>query len=180
MRQTWQISGKRWLANVKIFGIDRGGGIREHPKDPETFPLGELDVPADALYSKIVEEVGDRRYLEHWARDVKDVVERLHERIRIVISDGSAKTKFDSFMSGLHEIINTSLTEDEGIDMLAQHMVTRRIFNALFGSDDFAKQNPISIVMDGADSGAAKVWFGNRTERHRGVLQERGRPGVRS
>ena len=34
--------------------------------------------------------------------------------------------------------------------MLAQHMVTRRIFNALFGSDDFAKQNPISIVMDEA------------------------------
>ena len=153
---------KKMISNVKIFGIDRGGGIREHPKDPETFPLGELDVPADALYSKIVEEVGDRRYLEHWARDVKDVVERLHERIRIVLSDGSAKTKFDSFMSGLHEIINTSLTEDEGIDMLAQHMVTRRIFNALFGSDDFAKQNPISIVMDGAIAELQK--YGLETE----------------
>ena len=153
---------KKMIANVKIIGIDRGGGIREHQKDPETFPLGELDVPADALYSKIVEEVGDRRYLEHWARDVKDVVERLHERIKIVISDGSAKTKFDSFMSGLHEIINTSLTEDEGIDMLAQHMVTRRIFNALFGSDDFAKQNPISIVMDGAIAELQK--YGLETE----------------
>ena len=141
---------KKMVANVKIFGIDRGGGIREHPKDPETFPLGELDVPADALYSKIVEEVGDRRYLEHWARDVKDVVERLHERIKIVISDGSAKTKFDSFMAGLHEIINTSLTEYEGIDMLAQHLVTRRIFNALFNSDEFEKQNPMSIVMNEA------------------------------
>ena len=141
---------KKMVANVKIFGIDRGGGIREHPKDPETFPLGELDVPADALYSKIVEEVGDRRYLEHWARDVKDVVERLHERIKIVISDGSTKTKFDSFMAGLHEIINTSLTEYEGIDMLAQHLVTRRIFNALFNSDEFEKQNPMSIVMNEA------------------------------
>ena len=49
---------------------------------------------------------------------------------RSSISDGSAKIKFDSFMAGLHEIINTSLTEDEGIDMLAQHLVTRRIFNA--------------------------------------------------
>ena len=140
---------KKMIANVKIIGIDREGRIRPQ-QEPQAFPLGELDVPADALYSKIVEEVGDRRYLEHWARDVKDVVERLHERIRIVISDGPAKTKFDSFMSGLHEIINTSLTEDEGIDMLAQHMVTRRIFNALFGSDDFARQNPISMVMDEA------------------------------
>ena len=140
---------KKMINNVNIIGIDREGRIR-FQQEPQAFPLGELDVPADALYSKIVEEVGDRRYLEHWARDVKDVVERLHERIKIVISDGSAKTKFDSFMSGLHEIINTSLTEYEGIDMLSQHMVTRRIFNALFGSDDFAKQNPISIVMDGA------------------------------
>ena len=140
---------KKMIDNVKIIGIDREGRIRPQ-QEPQAFPLGELDVPADALFSKIVEEVGDRRYLEHWARDVKDVVERLHERIRIVISDGSAKAKFDLFMSGLHEIINTSLTEYEGIDMLSQHLVTRRIFNALFGSDDFAKQNSISIVMDGA------------------------------
>ena len=95
-------------------------------------------------------DVSDGRYLDHWAMDVKDIVERLHERIKIVISDGSTKTKFDSFMAGLHEIINTSLTEEDGIDMLSQHMVTRRIFNALFGSDDFARQNPISMVMDDA------------------------------
>ena len=140
---------KKMMGNVKIIGIDRKGGVRKQ-KDPQTFPLGELNVPADALYSKIVEEVGDRRYLEHWAKDVKNVVERLHERIKIVISDGAAKKKFDSFMDGLHEIINSSLTEEEGIGMLSQHMVTRRIFNALFNSDDFAKQNPMSIVMDGA------------------------------
>ena len=140
---------KKMINNVKIIGIDREGRIRPQ-QEPQTFPLGELDVPADALYSKIVEEVGDRRYLEHWARDVKDVVERLHERIRIVISSDGARKKFDTFMGGLHEIINNSLTEEEGIDMLSQHMVTHRIFNALFDSDDFARQNPISIVMDGA------------------------------
>ena len=97
-----------------------------------------------------MEEVGDRRYLEHWARDVKNIVERLHERIKIVISNDDARKRFDVFMGGLHEIINNSLTEEDGIDMLSQHMVTRRIFNALFNSDVFASQNPMSIVMDGA------------------------------
>ena len=138
---------QKMISNVKIIGIDREGKIRE-PHDPQSFPLGELDVPADALYSKIVEEVGDRRYLEYWAKSVKDVVERLQERTKIVISDGEARKKFDEFMSGLHEIINANLTEDDGIDMLAQHMVTRRIFNTLFNSDDFARQNPMSIVLD--------------------------------
>ena len=140
---------KKMINNVKIIGIDREGRIRPQ-QEPQTFSLGELDVPADALYSKIVEEVGDRRYLEHWARDVKDVVERLHERIRIVISNDAAGKKFNAFMCGLHEIINNSLTDNEGIDMLAQHLVTRRIFNALFDSDNFARQNPMSIVMDRA------------------------------
>ena len=138
---------QKMISNVKIIGIDREGKIRE-PQDPQSFPLGELDIPADALYSKIVEEVGDRRYLEYWAKSVKDVVERLQERIRIVISNGAANKKFKEFISGLHEIINNSLTEDDGIDMLAQHMVTRRIFNTLFNSEKFAKQNPMSIVLD--------------------------------
>ena len=139
---------QKMINNVKIIGIDREGKIRAQ-HDPQSFPLGELDVPADALYSKIVEEVGDRRYFEYWARDVKDVVKKLQERIKIVISNGEAKKKFKEFMSGLHEIINTSLTEDDGIDMLAQHMVTRRIFNTLFNSEKFAMQNPMSIVLDG-------------------------------
>ena len=140
---------KKMISNVKIIGIDREGRVRPQ-QEPQAFPLGELDVPADALYSKIVEEVGDRRYLEHWARDVKNIVERLHERIKIVISNDDARKRFDVFMGGLHEIINNSLTEEDGIDMLSQHMVTRRIFNALFNSDVFASQNPMSIVMDGA------------------------------
>lgn len=138
---------QKMISNVKIIGIDREGKIRE-PQDLQSFPLGELDVPADALYSKIVEEVGDRRYFEYWARDVKDVVKKLQERIKIVILNGKAKKKFKEFMSGLHEIINANLTEDDGIDMLAQHMVTRRIFNTLFNSEKFAKQNPMSIVLD--------------------------------
>ena len=139
---------QKMISNVRIFGIDRNGNLRTQ-QDPQKFPLGELDVPADALYSKIVEHVGDRRYFEYWARDVKYVVERLQDRIRTVVSNGKAGEKFREFMSGLHEIINASLTEDDGVDMLAQHMVTRRIFNALFESEKFAVQNPMSIVLDG-------------------------------
>lgn len=140
---------KRMLSKVQWIGIDREGKRRDSSDGAETFPLGELDVPADVLYSRIVEEVGDRQYFEHWAKDVADVVPRIQERIRVVVSDGQALTEFNSYMVGLREIIHDGLTEDEGIEMLAQHMVTRRIFNAMFGSDDFAKQNPVSAALDG-------------------------------
>ena len=140
---------KRMLSKVKWVGIDRKGRRRDSQDDAETFPLGELDVPAEALYSRIVDEVGDRQYFERWARDVADVVPRIQERIGTVVAGGVAKVKFDAYMAGLREIIHGELTDTEGIEMLAQHMVTRRIFNAMFGTDDFAEQNPMSVTLDG-------------------------------
>ncbi len=141
---------------VSIFGVDRDGRIRQHDPSGDTIPIGELDVPSNLIYSKIVDEVGDRRYFEYWSKDVADVVARLQERILTVIGDGKksssggsgARKMFDSYMSGLREIMSDSVTEQDGIDMLAQHMVTRRIFNAIFDTDEFAKKNPVSVTLD--------------------------------
>lgn len=134
--------------NTRFIGIDKNGERRDSREGDESFPLGELDVPADALYSRIVEEVGDRQYFARWAKDVADVVPRIQKRIEIVLDDRLARVKFDAYMTGLREIIHGDLKEQEGIEMLAQHMVTRRIFNAMFGTDDFAKQNPVSAALD--------------------------------
>ena len=130
---------------MQIYGIDSDGNLRESSSD-EMYPLGNLDVPADALYSKIVEKVGDRLYMERWANDVARVVDRLQTRIADVIANNSeAATKFDNFMKGLRDVINNSVTKSDGIDMLSQHMITHRIFNALFG-EEF--KNPISAVLE--------------------------------
>ena len=132
---------------LKIIGVDREGRMRQQ-EGADAVPLGELDVPANVLYSRIVEEVGDRRYFERWAVDVAEVVARLQERVLVILQDGRAKAKFDAYMTGLREIIHGELSDMDGIEMLAQHLVTRRIFNAMFGSDDFAHQNPVSAVLD--------------------------------
>ena len=133
---------------VKIIGVDREGRMRLQ-EGSDAIPLGELDVPADVLYSRIVEEVGDRRYFVRWAGDVAEVVARLQERVLVVLQDDRAKAQFDAYMTGLREIIHGELADSEGIEMLAQHLVTRRIFNAMFDSDDFARQNPVSAALDG-------------------------------
>ena len=140
---------RRLPRNTKFVGVNKEGKRTDSREGDESFPLGELDVPADALYSRIVEEVGDRLYFERWVRDVADVVSRIQERIGMVAAGGHAKKKFDAYMAGLREIIHGELTDAEGIEMLAQHMVTRRIFNAMFGTDDFAAQNPMSVALDG-------------------------------
>ena len=65
-----------------------------------------------------------------------------------MVSGGPAKERFDAYMAGLRDIIHGSVSEQEGIGMLAQHMVTRRIFDAMFGTDDFARSNPVSAALD--------------------------------
>ena len=130
---------------VKLYGVGPDGKLRE-PSPRKTYPVGDLDVPADALYSKIVEKVGDRLYMEHWAKDVAQMVERLQVRIRDVITrNAEASAQFESFMRGLRDMINDSLADSDGIDMLSQHMVTHRIFNALFG-EEF--KNPVSEALE--------------------------------
>ena len=70
---------KRLPKNLRFIGIGPKGERRESAEGDESFPLGGLDVPAGALYSQIVDEVGDRQYFDRWTRDVADVVSKMQE-----------------------------------------------------------------------------------------------------
>ncbi|MBE5775673.1 MAG: hypothetical protein E7337_17420, partial [Clostridiales bacterium] len=45
--------------------------------------------------------------------------------------------------------LNDSITEEAAIEMLAQHIITLPVFEALFAGDGFAASNPVSIAMEG-------------------------------
>ncbi|OQB30098.1 MAG: Type III restriction enzyme, res subunit [Bacteroidetes bacterium ADurb.Bin174] len=100
------------------------------------------------LYAKMVERVGDRRYWEQWAKDVADIAERHIKRITLLVAEDKKHRKaFDRFMKGLHKNINPSVSEEEAIEMLAQHIITQPIFEALFDKYSFVKNNAISQSM---------------------------------
>ncbi len=102
----------------------------------------------DLLYAKMVEKVGDRRYWEQWAKDVAEIAERHIERItKLVAEDKKHKNAFDRFMKGLHKNINPSVTEEEAIEMLSQHIITQPVFDALFDNYSFVQNNAISQSM---------------------------------
>ena len=54
---------------------------------------------------------------------------------------------FDNFLKGLQDNLNAGVTRDNAIEMLAQHLITRPVFDALFEGYAFAEHNPVSIVM---------------------------------
>ena len=102
----------------------------------------------NVFYAKLVTKVGTKRYWELWARDIAQIAEQHIERIKALIADnGKHRRAFDQLMRGLHRNINPGLSEQDAIEMLSQHIISRPVFEALFENYQFAASNPISRSM---------------------------------
>ena len=119
--------------------------------DKWRLPFPPLDLPPDALYARIVEKCGDRKYWATWAQDVADIFSRLVHRIQALLDDPAntdLREWFEAFHQELTVSINDSITTASAIDMMAQHILTLPVFKALFEQYDFAAHNPVSIALD--------------------------------
>ena len=102
----------------------------------------------DGIYARLVEKVGDKLYWENWAKSVGQIAQKFIDRITLLIKENdNAKSYFKDFISGLHKNINDSIDEGQAIEMLAQHMITRPVFDALFAEYQFVKNNAVSRAM---------------------------------
>ena len=102
----------------------------------------------EAIRAKIVEKCGDRVYWQDWAGDVAAIAQRHISRIRAMTKESDAAQElFGEFLAELRSSLNDSVSEDEAIEMLAQHMVTGPVFDALFGDTGFTQRNPVGKGM---------------------------------
>ena len=100
------------------------------------------------IFARMVQKVGDRLYWEQWAKDIAAIVERQIERINYLVSSNEdQRSVFATFVAGLQRNINPSITEDQAVEMLGQHIITQPIFEALFEDYSFAQNNPVSTAM---------------------------------
>ncbi|OFT50282.1 damage-inducible protein [Corynebacterium sp. HMSC06D04] len=115
----------------------------------EQMTLFSLEAWQEAMYVKLVDKVGTRTYWEDWADDVATIAEAQIARIKALINaaDDTIRKEFEVFIEGLRGNLNDSITKDEAISMLSQHLITAPVFNALFTEHDFAAHNPVARVM---------------------------------
>ena len=131
--------------------IFSGGFDEEAMEDAPELAFPPLDLPPGAIYAKIVEKCGDRKYWENWAKDVAEIFSRIVTRIERLLDQPGNETLrewFEAFHDELRVSINESITTDSAIDMMAQHILTRPVFEALFEDYDFAGRNPVSKALD--------------------------------
>lgn len=151
-------------AEPKKTGIDvgagGGAGDTEPGDDLPPPPHGgrdntqisfKFDEFAKAILARIVKKCGTRAYWETWATDIARIAEVHVTRIRAAVqATGSEERKaFETFLAEIRDDLNDSITEEEGIEMLAQHLITRPVFDALFEGYSFAANNPVSKALQG-------------------------------
>ena len=107
----------------------------------------------DHFYARVVERVGDRQYWDRWAKDVAKIATSVETRLRTIIpSNGEAATaqraelkqRFNALLQAMRATTNDALTDDGAISIVAQHMITGPVFDALYPDYDFTSQNPVA------------------------------------
>ncbi|MGK5497604.1 DEAD/DEAH box helicase [Streptomyces sp. URMC 125] len=101
----------------------------------------------DAIYARIVDKVGERHYWEDWAKGIAQIADRHVTRIKAALEIPEKKAAFEEFVGGLRATINPGVADSDAIDMLAQHIITKPVFDALFRDYAFAEHNPVSKAM---------------------------------
>ena len=129
------------------FGMHGGEGNPDQVEINEELAkqFGRLQ---SQIFARLVDKVGDRIYWERWAKGIADDAKAIKNRITGLIDRDEVKPSFEEFLRSLRIDINESITVEQATEMLAQHMITAPIFEALFENYKFQQNNSVSASME--------------------------------
>ncbi|PDX31515.1 restriction endonuclease [Helicobacter pylori] len=145
---------------IKVFGSDDNNDndetnqSDEEPKkdttkqDPKQaqktlFDAILLQDLANAVYNVMPTKLGDRNYWENFAKKTGNIARTLNWRLKELF--GKNPEIFDNFLTSLRGNIHQSIKEEEALDMITSHIITKPIFDAIFGDNI---KNPIAKALD--------------------------------
>ncbi|WP_158226632.1 type ISP restriction/modification enzyme, partial [Helicobacter pylori] len=125
---------------IKIFGSDDG---KKQSDEKTLFDAILLQDLADAVYNVMPTKLGDRNYWENFAKKTGNIARTLNNRLKDIFEKNPEI--FHGFLDSLRGNIHQSIKEDEALDMITSHIITKPIFDAIFGDNI---KNPISKALD--------------------------------
>lgn len=137
---------------IQVIGV--GGGETEDGAPAAkavqfTFDFPHIEEWRNAIYARLVEKCGDRRYWETWAKEVAQIAERHTTRLKTILAEKNSKRRaaFAAYLAALKSNINPAIDEASAIEMLSQHLITRPVFDAIFEGYKFSQSNPVSLAI---------------------------------
>ncbi|WP_077927372.1 type ISP restriction/modification enzyme [Wohlfahrtiimonas populi] len=146
-RKATKQTAKEKSAGKAKGGSSIGSAEPQPIQDTFTFEVGAIE---RALCAKIVKKCGNRFHWEDWANDIAKIARTHIDRITGILENPenvNEQAAFNEFARELRDDLNNSITDAEIIEMLAQHIITKPVFDALFDKYSFAQHNPMSKAM---------------------------------
>lgn len=125
---------------IKIFGIDDG---KKQSDEKTLFDAILLQDLANAMYNVMPTKLGDRNYWENFTKKTGNIARTLNNRLKMIFDKNPEI--FHGFLDSLRENIHQNIKEDEALDMITSHIITKPIFDAIFGDNI---KNPIAKALD--------------------------------
>ncbi len=88
-------------------------------------------------------KLGDRNYWENFTKKTGNIAKTLNNRLKDIFEKNPEF--FNGFLDSLRGDIHSNIKEDEALDMITSHIITKPIFDAIFGDNI---KNPISKALD--------------------------------
>ena len=102
----------------------------------------------ESVFGRIVKKVGSSLYWEDWSKDIATVADRYIHLIDRLLEDPERQDAFQEFVDALRQTLNPAVDNESAVEMLAQHILTAPLFDAMFPDHSFSKQNPVSRAMN--------------------------------
>ncbi len=125
---------------IKIFGSDDN---KKQNDEKTLFDAILLQDLADAMYNVMPTKLGDRNYWENFTKKTGNIARTLNKRLKDIFEKNPEF--FHGFLDSLRDNIHQNIKEDEALDMITSHIITKPIFDALFGDNI---KNPIAKALD--------------------------------
>ena len=141
--------------NILRFAGDVEGdtGDDRNPLDDKIIIQGTLEFATglaelkEKCWAEMVRRVGDIHYLSRWTDTVVDTAASLEHRIELLIERRGMKSRFKDFVKGLRSNLNDGVSERDAVALLAQHLITEPVFDAMFPGYLIASSNPVAASM---------------------------------
>ena len=140
------------LGGAASDGDEAGAGAGSGADGVAQGIQGQLTLlPSDwkeSVFGRIVKKVGSSLYWEDWSKDIATVADRYIHLIDRLLEDPERQDAFQEFVNALRATLNPAVDNESAVEMLAQHILTAPLFDAMFPDHSFSKQNPVSRAMN--------------------------------
>ncbi len=101
------------------------------------------------IYGKIVNKVGDRMYWDKWVDMIAQIQKKEKERIKEKVKDDKLSFLYGKFVEAVRSSVNIDFGDEDAINLLSDHLVTKPIFNTLFPNYKFSENNEVAKTLEG-------------------------------